>query len=80
MTTIMGYQRENGDIGIRNHLIIIPTVICANHVCNRIAQMIPGAVVIPHQHGCSQIGDDKNRTFDVLAGTGKILMLVRLSL
>lgn len=71
MTTIMGYQRENGDIGIRNHLIIIPTVICANHVCNRIAQMIPGAVVIPHQHGCSQIGDDKNRTFDVLAGTGQ---------
>ncbi len=71
MTTIMGYQRENGDIGIRNHLIIIPTVICANHVCNRIALMIPGAVVIPHQHGCSQIGDDKNRTFDVLAGTGQ---------
>ncbi|MDR6882028.1 UxaA family hydrolase [Bacillus sp. 3255] len=71
MTTIMGYERENGDIGIRNHLIIIPTVICANHVCNRIAQMTPGAVVIPHQHGCSQIGDDKSRTFDVLAGTGK---------
>lgn len=27
--------------------------------------------MIPHQHGCSQIGDDKNRTFDVLAGTGQ---------
>jgi altronate dehydratase large subunit len=71
MTTFMGYQRDNGDIGIRNHLVIIPTVICANHVCNRIAQMTPGAVVVPHQHGCSQIGDDIGRTFDVLAGTGK---------
>lgn len=71
MTMIMGYQRENGDIRIRNHFIIIPTVICANHVSNRIAQMTPCAIVVPHQHGCSQIGDDIVRTFDVLAGTGK---------
>jgi altronate dehydratase large subunit len=71
MKTIMGYERANGDIGIRNHLIIIPTVICANHVSNRIAQMTSGAIVVPHQHGCSQIGDDIVRTFDVLAGTGK---------
>ncbi|MGG1516130.1 UxaA family hydrolase [Paenibacillus oryzisoli] len=71
MTTILGYPRDNGEIGIRNHLLIIPTVICANHVCNRIAHAVPDAVVIPHQHGCSQIGDDKHRTFDVLAGTGK---------
>ncbi|MEK8127564.1 UxaA family hydrolase [Paenibacillus filicis] len=71
MTTIMGYERSNGDIGIRNHLLIIPTVICSNQVCSRIMQNVPGAVAIPHQHGCSQIGADKDRTFDVLAGTGK---------
>ncbi|WP_309118852.1 UxaA family hydrolase [Paenibacillus sp.] len=69
--TIMGYERANGDIGIRNHLLIIPTVICSNQVCSRIAQLVPDAVAIPHQHGCSQIGSDKDRTFDVLAGTGK---------
>lgn len=68
--TIMGYERPNGDIGIRNHLLIIPTVICSNQVCSRIMQLVPGAVAIPHQHGCSQIGADKERTFDVLAGTG----------
>ncbi|MFS0724949.1 UxaA family hydrolase [Paenibacillus sp. 1P07SE] len=71
MNTIMGYQRPNGDIGIRNHLLIIPTVICSNQVCTRIMQMVPDTVAIPHQHGCSQIGADKDRTFDVLAGTGK---------
>jgi altronate dehydratase large subunit len=71
MDMIMGYERPNGDIGIRNHLLIIPTVICSNQVCSRIMQMVPGAVAIPHQHGCSQIGADKDRTFDVLAGTGK---------
>ncbi|MFD0961585.1 UxaA family hydrolase [Paenibacillus chungangensis] len=71
MSMIMGYERPNGEIGIRNHLLIIPTVICANQVCNRIMQMVPGAISIPHQHGCSQIGTDKQRTFDVLAGTGR---------
>ena len=69
--TFMGYERPNGDIGIRNHLLIIPTVICSNQVCSRIMQLVPGAVAIPHQHGCSQIGSDKDRTFDMLAGTGK---------
>ncbi|WP_169089280.1 UxaA family hydrolase [Paenibacillus sp. PL91] len=71
MNTFMGYERLNGDIGIRNHLLIIPTVICSNQVCSRIMQLVPGTVAIPHQHGCSQIGADKERTFEVLAGTGK---------
>lgn len=68
---IQGYKRENGQFGIRNHLLIIPTVICANQVCNRITQLVPNTVAIPHQHGCSQIGADKERTFATLAGTGK---------
>ncbi|SCW54195.1 altronate dehydratase large subunit [Paenibacillus tianmuensis] len=71
MNHMMGYRRPNGDVGIRNHLLIIPTVICANQVCTRINQMVPDTVSIPHQHGCSQIGADKDRTFDVLAGTGR---------
>ncbi|WDH80430.1 UxaA family hydrolase [Paenibacillus urinalis] len=71
MNTIQAYERPNGDIGIRNHLLIIPTVICSNQVSNRIMQMVPDTVAIPHQHGCSQIGADKERTFNMLAGTGK---------
>jgi len=71
MGHFMGYRRPNNQVGIRNHLLIIPTVICANQVCSRIMQMVPETVAIPHQHGCSQIGADKERTFDVLAGTGK---------
>lgn len=68
---IDGYRRENGQFGIRNHLLIVPTVICSNQVCNRIMQLVPDTVAIPHQHGCSQIGADKERTFATLAGTGK---------
>ncbi|WP_166243088.1 UxaA family hydrolase [Paenibacillus turpanensis] len=70
-STLLGYPRANGDIGIRNHLLLIPTVICANQVCSRIMQLVPGTIAIPHQHGCSQIGVDKDRTFEVLAGMGK---------
>lgn len=71
MSMIKGYRRPNGKIGIRNHLLIIPTVICANHVANRIQQAVPASVAIPHQHGCSQIGEDKDRTHKLLAGMGK---------
>lgn len=71
MSTFMGYRRANGEAGIRNHLLIIPTVICSNQVCSRITQLVPDTVAIPHQHGCSQIGADKERTFNVLAGTGR---------
>ncbi|WP_026574252.1 UxaA family hydrolase [Bacillus sp. UNC438CL73TsuS30] len=71
MRTFKGYRRENGKVGIRNHLLIMPTVVCANQVANRIQQQIPNSVAIPHQHGCSQVGDDKERTHKVLAGMGK---------
>lgn len=53
MSMIKGYRRSNGKFGIRNHLLIIPTVICANHVANRIQQAVPDSVAIPHQHGHS---------------------------
>ncbi|MDR7080016.1 altronate dehydratase large subunit [Neobacillus niacini] len=71
MKMIKGYRRSNGKMGIRNHLLIIPTVVCANHVSNRIQQAVPESVAIPHQHGCSQIGDDKERTHKLLVGMGK---------
>ncbi|MDB5084784.1 MAG: carbohydrate hydrolase [Bacilli bacterium] len=70
MQTIMGYRRPNGDVGIRNHLLILPTVICSNQVATRVSQSVAESVAIPHQHGCSQIGDDKERTLQVLVGMG----------
>ena len=71
MTTVNGYRRANGKVGIRNHLLILPTVVCANQVTIRIQQQVLGTVAIPHQHGCSQVGEDKIRTHNVLVGMGK---------
>jgi altronate dehydratase large subunit len=66
--TFQGYRRADGTVGIRNQLVVIPSVICANTVAERVAALIPGAVAIPHPHGCAQVGDDVVLTEQVLAG------------
>jgi altronate dehydratase large subunit len=71
MAAIKGYRRPNGKSGIRNHLLLMPTVVCANQVVTKIGQQIPGSIAIPHQHGCSQVGEDKDRTHKVLVGMGR---------
>lgn len=65
--TFMGYERENGEVGIRNEIWIVPTVGCVNKVAEKIANAT-GAVHFPHPFGCSQLGDDHNTTAKVLAG------------
>jgi altronate dehydratase large subunit len=67
---LMGYKRENGTYGIRNHLLIIPASVCAVEVANRIAQKVTGAVSLPHQHGCCQMGADFRQTVRTLTGFG----------
>ncbi len=70
MITLRGYRRENGRWGIRNHLLVIPTSVCAGETASRIAAQVPGAVAIPHQHGCCQVGEDYKQTVRTLAGFG----------
>lgn len=67
---IMGYRREDGKFGLRNKIIVIPSVHCANKVCENIARKCEGAVYINHQHGCSQLEFDALQTRDVLIGHG----------
>ena len=66
----MGYRRPDGSIGIRNHTLIIPSVVCANRVARGISQQVQGTVWVEHQHGCSQVGLDAKRTAEVLVGHG----------
>ena len=68
---LMGYLRENGQFGIRNHVLIIPTSVCSSETATRIASLVPGAIAIPHQHGCCQIGSDIELTAKTLIGFGK---------
>ena len=63
-----GYPREHGKPGVRNHILVIPTVICANVVSEQISDAAEGVIPLTHQHGCSQLGRDAEQTFAVLRG------------
>ncbi len=60
--TIAGFPRETRRAGIRDHLLIMPSVICSALVSEAIADAVPGAIAVPHDHGCAQIGGDKDQT------------------
>ena len=66
--TFMGYRRHNGRAGVRNQVLILPSVVCSNTVVQRIAQQVPECVFVTHQHGCSQVGDDVEQTRATLIG------------
>src|SRR5512136_951798 len=54
MNDITGYQRKNGKFGIRNHVLVLPTVSCINGVIQRITREVPEAVCLPHAYGCGR--------------------------
>ncbi|HML33086.1 UxaA family hydrolase [Sporomusa sphaeroides] len=66
----MGYRRPDGTVGIRNHVLVIPTVVCANQVARGISQAVKGSVWVEHQHGCSQLAPDAAQTARVFVGHG----------
>ena len=66
-----GYKRPDGKVGVRNHVVILPSVACSNEVCNAIARNVKGTISIPHQHGCAQLAFDAEQTARTLIGVGK---------
>ena len=65
---IKAYRRENGKIGVRNKVLILPTVVCSSETARILGMRVPGAVVISNHLGCGQIGADARRTIDTLIG------------
>ncbi len=63
---IRGYRRGDGRLGARNHILVLPSVVCANLVAERIGAA--AAVAVVHQHGCGQVGDDVECTERSLLG------------
>ena len=66
----MGYRRENGRVGIRNHVIILPLDDLSNAACEAVANNIKGTMAIPHPYGRLQFGADLELHFRTLIGTG----------
>lgn len=77
---LQGYRRPDNTFGFRNHVLIIPSVHCANKVVERIANSIrygnyemrddTKVVYVTHQHGCSELSYDAEQTREVFVGNG----------
>ena len=68
--TFWGYKRENGRIGVRNHVIILPVDDLSNAAAEAVAHNIKGALALPHPYGRLQFGADLDLHFRTLIGTG----------
>src|SRR5436309_6338292 len=66
--SFLGYRRPDARVGIRNHVLVVPTVICSAVVAERIAASIaPVGAALPHLAGCGQLGPDLALTHETLA-------------
>jgi altronate hydrolase len=73
--TFQGYVREDGRVGTRNEIWVLPTVGCVARTAERIATrsaaavagLVDGVHAFAHPHGCSQLGQDLGGTRSILA-------------
>ena len=68
--TFWGFNRENGRVGVRNHVIILPVDDLSNAAAEAVANNIKGAMALPHPYGRLQFGADLDLHFRTLIGTG----------
>lgn len=66
----MGYRRENGRVGVRNHIVILPVDDISNACCEAVANNIKGTLALPHAYGRLQFGEDLDLHFRTMIGTG----------
>jgi altronate dehydratase large subunit len=67
---LWGYRRPDGRVGIRNHVLILPSIVCATQAAKHVTDLIHGTVSFVHQHGCAQVGVDYDQTFRTYVGMG----------
>lgn len=65
-----GWRRENGRVGVRNHVLLLPLDDLSNAACEAVANNIKGTLAIPHAYGRLQFGEDLEVHFRTLIGTG----------
>src|SRR5579875_3624070 len=65
-----GWRRENGRVGVRNHVVILPVDDISNAACESVANNIKGTMALPHSYGRLQFGEDLDLHFRTMIGTG----------
>src|SRR5258706_2807723 len=69
-STFWGYKRENGRIGVRTHVIILPVDDLSNAAAQAVENNIKGTMALPNPYGRLQFGADLELHFRTLIGTG----------
>jgi len=69
-STFWGYKRENGRVGVRNHVIVMPVDDLSNAAAQAVENNIKGTMAIPHPYGRLQFGADLELHFRTLIGAG----------
>lgn len=68
--TIRAFRRDNGRVGVRNHVVILPVDDISNAACEAVANNIKGTLALPHAYGRLQFGEDLDLHFRTMIGTG----------
>jgi (2R)-sulfolactate sulfo-lyase subunit beta len=68
--TVMGWRRENGRVGVRNHVVLLPLDDLSNAACESVANNVKGTMALPHAYGRLQFGEDLDLHFRTLIGIG----------
>ena len=68
--TFMGYRRDNGRAGVRNHVLILPVDDISNAAVEAVGNNIKGTLAVPHAYGRLQFGEDLDLHFRTMIGTG----------
>jgi len=55
---LLGHSRQDGRMGFRNHVLVVPLTGCQMEIARRIAAAVPGATCFSHPHGCDFQGGD----------------------
>ena len=68
--TVNAWRRENGRVGVRNHVLILPVDDISNAACEAVSNNVKGTMAIPHAYGRLQFGEDLELHFRTIIGTG----------
>jgi (2R)-sulfolactate sulfo-lyase subunit beta len=68
--TFRGWRRENGRVGVRNHVVLLPLDDLSNAACEAVAAHVKGTMALPHAYGRLQFGADLDLHFRTLIGIG----------
>ncbi len=69
--TFKGFRRENGRVGVRNHVLVLPLDDISNAACEGVSRLVRGTLAVPHAYGRLQFGEDLDLYFRTIIGAGR---------